>query len=279
VELTLLGTAAAEGYPALACGCANCDAARRRGGRNLRKRSHALLDGRLLLDLGPDLLWSVQQFGLELHRLGYVLLTHGHSDHLLLSNLRFRGPGFVPGELAPWELCGSAASLATVAALPELAELRLTLRPVAAFETFPLGPYTVTALPARHDPAQSPLFYAIRQGEAALLYATDSGPWFDETWAALEDLGRAGVRFGAAVIEATSGVVERPAGAPPGVHMNFAETIAHARGLRERGLLRPDAAVVAHHFSHNGAPPHEETAAFLAPAGIVPAYDGMVVTA
>lgn len=279
MELLFLGTAAAEGYPALACGCPNCARARERGGRNLRKRSHAIVDGALLIDPGPDLLWSVQQFGLELHRLRHVLLTHGHSDHLLLSNLLFRGPGFVSGELARWELCGSEASLSSIAALPNLADLRLDLRPVGDFETFDLGPYTITALRARHDPAQQPLFYAIRRGEAATLYATDSGPWFPETWAALEELGRAGVRFGAAIVEATSGTIERPADAPPGTHMTFAETIAHLHGLRERELLRPDATLVAHHFSHNGVPPQEETAALLAPEGIVPAYDGLVVRA
>lgn len=279
MELRFLGTAAAEGYPAIACGCANCAAARARGGRNLRKRSHAIVDGALLIDLGPDLLWSVQQFGLELHRLRHVLLTHGHSDHLLLSNLLFRGPGFAAGALARWELCGSAASLAPIAALPNLAALRLDPRPVEDFETFALGPYTVTALRARHDPAQGPLFYAIRRGEATLLYATDSGPWFPETWATLEELGQAGVRFGAAIVEATSGTIVRPPDAPPGAHMTFAETVAHLRGLRERDLLRPDATLVAHHFSHNGVPPHEETAAVLAPEGIVPAYDGLVVRA
>jgi len=62
MQLTFLGTAAAEGYPAIACGCDNCTVARRRGGRDLRKRSHAIIDDDLLIDLGPDLLWSVQQF-------------------------------------------------------------------------------------------------------------------------------------------------------------------------------------------------------------------------
>ena len=45
MEIRLLGTAAAEGYPAIACPCKHCGVARERGGRNLRKRSHVLVDG------------------------------------------------------------------------------------------------------------------------------------------------------------------------------------------------------------------------------------------
>lgn len=277
MEITFLGTAAAEGYPAIACSCGNCTVARRRRGRDLRKRSHAMINRDLLIDLGPDLLWSVQEYGIELHRVEHVLLTHGHSDHLLLSNLEFRGPGFVPEGLPDWELRGSEASLSSILALSTLDRIKLRPRPVRAFETFPLGAYTVTALRARHDPAQEPLFYAIRHGDAALLYATDSGPWFPETWSALEELGAEGVRFGVAIIEATSGTARRPPDAPPGMHMGFKDMAEHMQGLRDRGLVRPDARMIAHHFSHNAVPPYDETASLLAPEGIVPAYDGMVV--
>ncbi len=277
VELKLLGTAAAEGYPAIACSCRNCTVARELGGRDIRKRSHAIVDNALLIDPGPDLLSSVHQYGLELHRLSYVLLTHGHSDHLLLSNLQFRAPAFAPDGLAQWELCGSERSLAAIAAIPEFTDLRLTLRSVRVFETFSLGDYTVTALRARHDEAFEPLLYVIRRGDAALLYATDSGPWFLETWDALAALRDDGVRLGAAIVEATSGVYARPDDAPPGGHMTFSDLVWHMRELRARGISRENATLIAHHFSHNGVPPYTETAAILAPDGIIPAFDGMTI--
>ncbi|MGH2398786.1 MAG: MBL fold metallo-hydrolase, partial [bacterium] len=56
MRVTFLGTAAAEGYPNPFCGCENCRAARRAGGRSLRKRAAALINDDLLLDLGPDLI-------------------------------------------------------------------------------------------------------------------------------------------------------------------------------------------------------------------------------
>src|SRR5699024_7123072 len=51
MKLTYLGTAAAEGFPALFCNCPACREAARLGGRNIRTRSQALINRDLLLDL------------------------------------------------------------------------------------------------------------------------------------------------------------------------------------------------------------------------------------
>ena len=52
MRLFFLGTAAAEGYPAIFCQCANCHQARLLGGRNLRHRSALLVNDDLLIDFG-----------------------------------------------------------------------------------------------------------------------------------------------------------------------------------------------------------------------------------
>ena len=54
MKLQYLGTAAAEGWPALFCDCESCRRARIVGGRNIRTRSQAMLDDRLLIDMPPD---------------------------------------------------------------------------------------------------------------------------------------------------------------------------------------------------------------------------------
>jgi phosphoribosyl 1,2-cyclic phosphate phosphodiesterase len=112
-----------------------------------------------------------------------------------------------------------------------------------------------------------------RDGLPALLYATDTGPFPDETWQALADLGAQGVRFGAAIIDSTSG-----AGKDSTAHMNLRQMDAHQEELHRLGLLAPGARRLAHHFSHNGTPPYEELVELLAPRGLEPSYDGMVVT-
>ena len=53
MKIRYLGTAAAEGWPALFCSCPICTKARAQGGKNLRTRTQAILDGELLLDFPP----------------------------------------------------------------------------------------------------------------------------------------------------------------------------------------------------------------------------------
>ena len=48
MKITYLGTAASEGWPAEFCECDICRAAMKRGGRDLRLRSCALIDDDLL---------------------------------------------------------------------------------------------------------------------------------------------------------------------------------------------------------------------------------------
>ena len=50
MRLTYLGTAAAEGFPAIFCNCEYCNEARRLGGKNIRTRSQALVNDDLLID-------------------------------------------------------------------------------------------------------------------------------------------------------------------------------------------------------------------------------------
>src|SRR4030042_946112 len=58
MRLFFLGTAAAEGYPAIFCNCANCRQARLLGGRDQRFRSALLVNDDLLIDFAPELLAS-----------------------------------------------------------------------------------------------------------------------------------------------------------------------------------------------------------------------------
>ena len=54
MRIKYLGTAAAEGVPAIFCSCEVCKKARELGGRNIRTRSQAIIDDRLLIDFPPD---------------------------------------------------------------------------------------------------------------------------------------------------------------------------------------------------------------------------------
>ena len=94
MDVTFLGTGAAEGYPNPFCACDHCRRARELGGRSLRTRSAALVGNDLLIDLGPDLIAAAALHGRPLAHVRYCLQTHAHADHLDASLLLARSPEY-----------------------------------------------------------------------------------------------------------------------------------------------------------------------------------------
>ena len=92
--LTFLGTSAANGYPEAFCRCDNCERARALGGPSLRKRSAALINDDLLIDLGPDIMTASNIHARPLCGVRYCLQTHAHADHLDTSHFLSRSPGY-----------------------------------------------------------------------------------------------------------------------------------------------------------------------------------------
>ena len=278
MKLLFLGTGAAQGYPAIFCRCENCEAARVRGGKSIRRRAAALVNDDLLLDFGPDVMAAARDYRLSLHRAEYLLLTHGHFDHLAVENFDQHRARWAEPAIPMLHVYGSAGSLALIRAYPWSAEeMRIELHEAAPGQRWEMGRYVVTALRARHAESLQPLFYALWEKERpanALLYATDTGPFHPEAWEVLGGLRAEGIRFGAVVIEGTSGARETSA---EGGHMNLARCAEHHRLLRERSLTAESCAHLATHFSPNGAPLHEETDALLAPHGVRAAYDGLAI--
>ena len=82
MKFRYLGTAAAEGWPALFCDCEACRKAAALGGKNIRTRSQALVDDKILIDFPADTLWHTLTYHLPLFSIHTCLITHSHSDHL-----------------------------------------------------------------------------------------------------------------------------------------------------------------------------------------------------
>lgn len=87
MKIRFLGTAAAEGFPALFCNCKYCKEARRLGGKNLRTRSQSLINDDLLIDIPADTLSHFLTGDIRGDRIKYLLITHSHSDHFYPTNL------------------------------------------------------------------------------------------------------------------------------------------------------------------------------------------------
>jgi phosphoribosyl 1,2-cyclic phosphate phosphodiesterase len=271
MTLTLLGSAAAEGFPGLFCECEHCIQARNTGGKNLRLRTVALLNNDLLLDFGPDLLAALQRHQLSLANVTVALITHFHDDHWLLSNLLYRHHWFRQQALPRMDIYGGPRLLDEVAEIcsrhsitPE--DMEIAAHVVQAGDEFITGDYRVKVLPAAHSQHVNPLFYAITQGEKRMIYATDTGP--------LSEAAFVGMRgFGAQllVMEMTMGSESHE------YHLGRSDFLATVARLRKEEALTGNAQIVAHHFSHHHTPLHEELEKRLALKGIIAGYDGLEV--
>jgi phosphoribosyl 1,2-cyclic phosphate phosphodiesterase len=285
VRLRFLGTAASEGYPDAFCDCANCERARERGGRSLRRRSAALIDDDLLIDLGPDLMAAALMDGLSLAKIRYGLQTHEHADHLdpthFLSRCAYCGVHGNPrlqyyatgGALAKAAATLGSRAVNGLADLEAGDRLNLTAHAIAPFQSFEAGPYRVRTLLGAHDPTRLvALLYVIERDGRRLFYATDTGELPEQTWADLGSLRRAGQRLHVVALDHTFGMQDRVEG-----HMNWQQFTEQVARMREEGVLADGARVFAHHLAHHSNPAHEELVEFAAAHGYEVAYDGLVV--
>lgn len=283
MRLTFLGTAASEGYPDAFCGCANCERARVLGGPSLRMRSAALLDGILLLDLGPDVMAASLMRGISLADVRFCLLTHEHADHLDASLLSSRSSACGVVDAPRLELVATAGALRKAAESlsrrmppdglldPEVqSRLNLVAQPIVPGQTLCVGPYRVTAIPASHDLENlTPLLYAIERDGRSLFYATDTGPLSDRAWAALRDWGGA---FDAVALDHTFGLKDGSSS-----HLNADQFVETVDRLRAEGHLAAGCRLFAHHLGHHSNPDHDALAAYAAGRGYEVAHDGLTV--
>lgn len=282
MQLTFMGTAASEGYPNAFCDCTNCRDARALGGTSLRKRSAALINDDLLIDLGPDLMAAAQMHDVSLARLRYCLQTHEHGDHLDPMHLSSRsercGVYGVP-RLHFYATRGaiSRAGGALGKQVPDgdlLApligeHLNLDVHVVEPFQSFELGPYRVRSVRAAHDPNLVPVLYAIERDGRSLFYGTDTGPLPEATWQSLRDQE---LRFNVVVLDHTFGFGQRSTG-----HMNAEQFLEQVSRMRSERLLADDARIFAQHLAHHSNPVHPILTEFAAQHGYEVAWDGLTI--
>jgi phosphoribosyl 1,2-cyclic phosphate phosphodiesterase len=274
MELTIFGTAAAEGWPAPFCRCSACQEARRRGGPNLRTRSGALLDSDLKIDFSADTVGQMIRTGRDLAEVRAIVFSHQHSDHIVPSELEWASGPFTntpPAE--PIAVFGNAQVMAMLQAefkSPEKANFVFqppleALTPVST----PMGD-TILPLPADHAPGAFVLRITRSDGKT-LFHGHDSGLYPEATLAALAE----GPTLDIATFDCTYGGAKSSNRG----HMGVDGVVQMAQALRERGAVTEATKLVATHFSHNGGLMHEELVAAFLPHGIAVAYDGFIVRA
>lgn len=275
MKLQYLGTAAAEAVPAPFCQCQVCEAAREKGGRNIRTRSQALVDGKILIDFPPDTYLHVLREGLRLYEVNTCLITHSHCDHLYPAELEcLYGWAAHRKEQKPFHLYGTPSVLRQVRQeCPDEEGLeqegRLVLHEITPFETFTVEGYRVTPLKADHG-TEDPVVYVLEKDGKAMLYAHDTGLLPQES---MEHLRAMELTLGLVSYDCTNGLLEYD----NRNHMGLGGDEILRERLAEMGKVTEATVHVANHFSHNGLAGYDELAPKAEEKGFQVSYDGMLV--
>ena len=275
MKLTFLGTAAAEGCPALFCNCDACRIARERGGKEIRTRSQALVNDDLLIDFPPDTLSHFQQNGLRGDLVETLLITHSHNDHYYRQDTRLHGSYYAHNmEKGHMRIVCPPKVYADLTEWLEKVDTKITdtLEVIEAqpYEPMELGRYRLTPLRANHAPGEVALLYVIEDGEKRILYAHDTGFFYDDV---LEYIKEKGWRFDFATFDCTSAQLTKESKR----HMNLTAVERLIGVLREMGAVDDSTKLFVNHFSHNGRPLQDEMEDRAATFGCSVSYDGCSV--
>lgn len=276
MKIKYLGTAAAEGWPAVFCHCKDCEEARKRGGKNIRTRAQVLINEDLLMDFGPDTYLHSLAHKVDLAKVRTVLLTHSHTDHFYPSELIMHGePYAMEMEKHPMTLYGNEKCRQFIEWSVEHENGGVPLCDSVRFQLTKPGDrltpegYEVLPLAARHDMTEQCMIYSVKDTDSGkcLLYANDTGLFPDETWERIR-----GLHFDLVSMDCTMGI----RGGYDG-HMSFDDNLEVKRRLLQMGCADEKTIFISTHFSHTCCMPHEELTEMAAEHGIRIAWDGMEV--
>lgn len=272
MKIRFIGTAAAEGMPALFCKCETCMKARALGGPNIRKTTCTMIDDNILIDFGSDILSHVHSHRLDLTALTAIIITHSHEDHFYAGDLNLaRSPfGYFERE-DKIKVCGNER-IAEMFSSDISKGNAFKFYTARRFEPFTAGAYKIHPLLAEHgDKDEDCFIYAIESGGKTFLCGNDTNIFPEETWEYLK-----GLKFDAVALDTTTGVNPPK---PPGAsgHMD----VTAAKGIKDRmikmGCADEDTIFIMNHFSHNGALMHHEFEELGRDMGLLPAYDGYLL--
>lgn len=251
MKLKYLGTAAAEGIPAIFCECDTCKKARERGGREIRTRSQSIINNDLLIDLSADSYMHSIVNNIDFTPICHCLISHSHSDHLYPAELYMRLHGFsnVRDEIHTLNLYGSEKvrdNLKDTCKFDNLTnDKAIDFHVIKPYEPFKLLDYTVTAFEATHDPSSGPVFYAIEQNGKCILHANDTGLFKDSVW---EYIKSSGIHFDLVSLDCTGGYMDI-------TYLDSHLDVNHCRKIKEElikiGAADSDTVFVLNHFTHN----------------------------
>lgn len=275
MKIQYLGTAAAEGIPAIFCECENCIMARKAGERNIRTRSQALIDDKILIDFPADTYMHFLKYNIPMAAIKTCLITHSHMDHLYPRELVLRQKGSshlknqVP--LTFFSDISGFNSLNSEKLAHNLADDEIVVKKIKVFESFVVDGYKITALRAAHDPGSSPVLYLVEKDGRSLFYSNDTSEYPDESMEYLKKMEKP--------IDLISLDCTEACGDATYVgHLTLSRCVELRKKLLNIGAADENTVFVLNHFSHNGRHViYEDFVKIAAKYGFDVSYDGRIM--
>lgn len=270
MNIKFLGTAAAEGWPALFCKCESCNKARALGGKNIRTRSSCLIDDKYMVDFPPDTYMHMLNNRLDMSKVEHLIITHSHGDHFYPEDMHMRKEPYAHiYEEKPLVIYGNSHVKKGFydTDVEEDSNERLVFKEVYPFKKYQAGEASIIPMLADHDAGEECYIYIIELNGKVLLYGHDTGYFPESTWDFLRNL-----HIDAAIFDCTGGPREYVH-----YHMGFPTVLRVKKRLEEQGCIDNNTILVITHFSHNGEFLHDELESMASPHGFITAYDGMEI--
>lgn len=276
MKFQYLGTAAAEGIPAIFCECENCMKSKAAGGKNIRTRSQALVDDRLLIDFPADTYMHFLEHNVPLTAINHCLITHSHADHLYPTELEMRKKGFshIYQNNAPLIFYSDEAGFEMISDIKtkfNILDEEVTVKKIPLYQAFDADGYSVTALRAAHDPKSSPVVYLIEKDGKTLFYSHDTSEYPEESMEYLKTLKKPIDMISLDCTEACNDTTYVG-------HLDLGRCIQLRSVLYDIGAADDHTIFVLNHFSHNGDNVmYDEFVKIAAKHNFEVSYDGMVI--
>ncbi|SFJ55212.1 phosphoribosyl 1,2-cyclic phosphate phosphodiesterase [Paenibacillus sp. UNC496MF] len=289
MNMTFLGTGAAEGVPSYFCRCTLCSRIREAGGRNIRSRTSFRIDAQHQIDFSPDIFYQMIKLGLDVYDMEHLLITHTHKDHFAVGEIMSK-LNRIEHNNRPLHVYLSEPAAEWSAKLLAVYDLDATpgrsnwdgkfiIHPLRYFESYDVGRLKVTTVPGNHygmSRSELAINYLIELPDGRkLLYASDTGWYTEATWRFLE-----GKSVDLLIMECTFGNRE---GYPKYAdsHLDIPNYALMPERMKEIEFVHEHTRVWATHINTAHHLLHDEMQAEFDRSGhrVVVAYDGLAIDA
>jgi len=272
IRIKILGTAAAEGIPALFCNCKLCQHTHKTKGKNIRSRSSILIDKILKIDLPPDTFYHSIIHKIDTSNIKYIFITHSHFDHLSVKELIMIQQGFAKRtQIPPLQIYGNSDVIKIINQLKkQLNNPPIKLNTLTPFQKINIDNYTIIPVKAIHGEDKNPLNYIIIKNNKKILYACDTGIYTKTTWEKLKNLN---IHFDLVISECTYG----PLKSEWKSHLGLPDVIEFRKKMESIKLINESTKWILTHFSHNCQTDYYTMKKLAKPYNFTVAYDGIKI--